>query len=228
MPAGWRPRVIEATSGGETTMLRPVLRVFEDDHTAVIPAEIPGAGLQVSLITVKGSGRDVEVGVAPRPLALTRGETGQIGGFTVTLTDFHVDQGKQPGGSVTVTAHTVVAAAGTSHQVDPGVISRPGAEELELIEAPIANSGMNLVMAELDPQSATAYFQVAPTPQEYFYAEASTKPFIILLWAGTMMTLVGLIVATLRRASLVDRVAARVGESRPEAVLRKNGKRTAA
>ncbi len=219
--------VIDATADGETTTLRPVLRAFEDEHTAVIPADVPGAGSQVTLITVKASGRDVEIGVAPRPLALTRGETGQIGGFTVTLTEFHVNSART-GGSATVTAHTVVSAAGTSHQVSPGVISRPGAEELELIEAPIANTGLNLVMSDLDPQKGIAYFQVAPIPQEYLYAEASTKPFIALLWAGTMMTLVGLIVATLRRASLVDRVAARIGTPRSGATLRKNGKRTAA
>ena len=146
----------------------------------------------------------------------------------MTLTDFHVNSSNQPGGSATVTAHTVVMTAGKSHQVDPGVISRPGAEELELIEAPIANTGLNLVMSDLDSKSAVAYFQVAPVPREYLYAEASLKPFIMLLWAGTLMTLAGLIVATLRRASLVDRLAGAIGGSKTAAGLRKNGKRSAA
>jgi hypothetical protein len=96
---------------------------------------------------------------------------------------------------------------GHRHVVSPAVISRPGAEDLERLEAPIARTGLNLILHHIDSAQGRALFHIAPAPREYLYAEVSLKPFIILLWIGTALTITGLAVATLHRGRLAGRLA---------------------
>ncbi len=221
--------VVEATVNGETVTLTPSFLTFTDGHTSPMPAEIPNAGSTIRLLGVNADGSIVQFGVVAPPTVLGRGESAQIGEFTVELFGYDVDTPTRQGGSTKVYAHSKVTVGGQSFDVRPAIISRPGSEELERIEAPIGNTGMNLVLLDVEAQKALAQLYVAPAPQEYFYAEVSTKPFIGLLWMGTAIVLIGLILATLHRWRLAGKLATTSGgREKPLAMLKKNGKREAA
>jgi cytochrome c-type biogenesis protein CcmF len=220
---------ITVEGGGETATLSPVLKTYADGHTEMLPATVPATGAEVSLEAAGAMVSAAKIGVGRPPVILTRGETGTQGPYTITLQGFDVEQATRPGGSVKVYAHSTVSVGGQDYHVQPGLISRPGQDQLESIEAPIGRTGMNLVLADIEAQTGKAHFQVAPAPQEYLYAEASTKPFIVLLWIGTGVVLAGLALATLNRGRMAGRLAAQLaGSEKKVAALKKNGKRHAA
>ena len=88
---------------------------------------------------------------------------------------------------------------------------------------PLGRTGLNLILARVDPKAGEASFYVTETPAEYLYAEVSLKPFIILLWIGAVITILGLAVATVRRGVMAGRLRAAVAGERTA-----NGKREAA
>jgi hypothetical protein len=135
--------------------------------------------------------------------------------------------GSRRGGSVKVFAHAEVELDGNTYHVAPGLISRPGTEELELIEAPIGRTGYNLVLERINSSQAQGMFHIAPAPREYFFAEISLKPFIGLLWIGTFITVIGLLTVTLHRGKLAMRLAAAEIGDRVNGI-KKNGEREAA
>ncbi len=221
--------VLQATVDGHTTELRPMISTYSDGHQDSEPVEVPGTGSRVSVAAAAPFATAAQIGVTPQPLVLGKGETGSIGDYQVGLEGFDVDMPTRPGGSVKVYAHATVTAEGETYHLTPGLISRPGTDELENIEAPIGRTGLNLVLQDLESSKALGHFQIAPAPQEYLYAEASTKPFIVLLWIGAGIVFLGLAMSTLNRARIAGRaVAAVVGDRKKLSVLKKNGKRHAA
>jgi hypothetical protein len=219
--------MIQMTRGSGVETVEAVLRTLPDGHTEVFPAPLGTSGYSITLLALDTSGDHAQVGVERPPTGLFRGETGWIDGNAVTFTDFEVEMASRQGGSVKVFAHVEVEFGGETYHVRPGIISRPGTEELELVEAPIGRTGYNLVLARIDAAQAQAFFHLVPTPREYFYAEVSLKPFIGLLWIGTVITVFGLITATLHRGRLAMRHAAAVAREQ-ELGVKKNGKREAA
>lgn len=219
---------VEVEQGSQRYTLEPVLQGFQDGSTSLVPAAIPGTDQAITLLASDGTGSRVQIGVRWPALALLRGESGQMQGTTVTLNDYDVEMPVREGGSVKVFANAHVDMDGQTFHVRPGIISRPGENmPLELIEAPIGRTGMNLVLDKVDSNTGRSYFYIASTPQEYFYAEVSLKPFIGLLWVGTALTVLGLAFATFQRGRLANRLfAAEVGKEGIEA--KKNGKRVAA
>jgi len=216
---------ILVTVGEETVTVNPVLRTFPDGHSEALPAVVPATGQRVSLIGVDPNRNRAQIGIQAAPVVINQGESAEIQGFHVHFHGFEVDMGKRRNGSAKVFAKVTVAGNGESMDLMPGLISRPGAEELEVVEEPIGRTGLSLVLAEIEPNAHKASFHVAPTAQEYFYAEVSTKPFIGLLWIGTVVTVIGLAIATAFRGRAAGRFFARVMGNGSETA---NGKREAA
>jgi cytochrome c-type biogenesis protein CcmF len=220
---------IEVETEEGPVVIEPVLVVLENGRTELEKVEIPGTGQHVSLLGVDEAAGRAQLGVTRAPIVLARGERAVVPEGSITLNGFDLDLPQREGGSVTVYASAHVEVAGENHHLKPGFVSRPGAEELELIEAPIGNTGLNLVLENVDANEGLAFFHIAPTPRSYLYAEISLKPFIILLWIGTVLMVVGLTMATLFRARLAGRLSkAGMGEASGRADVRKNGKRDAA
>jgi hypothetical protein len=193
----------------------------------VVPASLSGTEQTVTLLATDGLGAHAQIGIRRPAVGILRGESTRIDGIQVTLSGFDVIMPSREGGSIKVFANAHVEWNGQSIHVRPGFISRPGAEELELIEAPIGRSGQNLVLERVESNEARAFFNVAPEPQEYLYAEVSLKPFIGLLWVGTSLTVLGLALATIQRGRMANKLhAASAGDETVE--LKKNGKRAAA
>jgi cytochrome c-type biogenesis protein CcmF len=216
---------IQVRVDGREETIEPVLRSLPDGHTEVLPAEIPGTGYTVSLLAMDASGGHVQIGVRRPPTMLTRGEHAQLQDAVVHFHGFDVDMASRRGGSVKVFADAVVEMGGESYAARPGLINRPGAEELEMVEAPLGRTGFNLVLSEISSAQGQGFFYIVPAPREYFYAEVSLKPFIILLWIGTVLMVLGLALATFHRGQLASRVQAVL---HGDGLRLKNGKREAA
>jgi cytochrome c-type biogenesis protein CcmF len=217
---------IRVTAGDHTEVIEPGITELPDGHTETHPASVEGTGHAVTLLAVDTSGSHAQIGVRQPPILLGKGEKVQIDQTVLSFHGFEVES-KKRGGSVKVFATVHVDMGGETYDTRPGIISRPQAEELELIEAPIGRTGLSLVLVQVDAAQARGHFYITRTPREYFYAEVSTKPFIGLLWIGTILTVLGLAMATFHRGRLAGRLhAAVVGEK--AAKVKKNGKREAA
>lgn len=218
-------RIQVAGKDGKTTVVEPILSTGEDGNPLPVPVVIGDTGLTAMLLAVDLSRTSVQVGIELPPVILGRGESTEVDGAIIAFDGFELEQANRRGGSVKVFADARVILGGNTFPVRPGLISRPGAESLELIEAPVGRTGLNLVLQEIDSNRGKAHFQLTTTPQEYLYAEASLKPFIGLLWVGTVLTVLGLAIATAQRGRLANRLAM-VGDQ--ETATKKNGKREAA
>jgi cytochrome c-type biogenesis protein CcmF len=218
---------IVVTRGDRVDTVWPALRADKEGHTEVDPAMIPDSDQAVTLLAVDLAGTRAQLGVRRPAVGLSRGETAAIEGFRVTMNGFDVEQAKRQGGTVRVFANAHVEVAGESFHVRPGLVQRPGTEELEMVEAPIGRTGMNLILDRIESGTGRAFFHVTATPQEYLYAELSLKPFIVLLWIGTALTVTGLVLATINRARMAGRMKA-AGQGEERAEIKKNGSRVAA
>jgi len=203
--------------------VRPVLRLLSDGNTEVMPAVISENGHQLTLLGVDSGGTHVKIGIDRPPLVLSKGEDGDYDDVHLTFVDYDMQLPARTGGTVRAFAQVKAEVAGEMYEVSPGLVSRPGGEELELMEVPLGRTGLNLVLARVDPKAGEASFYVTETPAEYLYAEVSLKPFIILMWIGAVITILGLVAATVRRGRMAGRLRAAVAGERAT-----NGKREAA
>jgi len=218
---------IQVTAGGKTETVRPTLAFNSDGSSEITPAVISSTGYSAALLAVDASGTHAQIGLNRPAVTLGRGETARMGDAVLTLDGFDVNMGTRRGGSVKVYAQTTVTLGGETYTVNPGLISRPGADDPEMVEATLGRTGKNVVMSSIDAAQGRATFQITPTPEEYLYAEVSTKPFIGLLWVGTILMVCGLAMATLHRGRIAARMHA-AGTEDKKATAGKNGKRAAA
>jgi cytochrome c-type biogenesis protein CcmF len=218
-------RIQFVDKGGKTTVAEAVLATGSDGKPQSIPVAVGDTGLKASLIAVDLSRTTAKVGVELPPVVLSQGESAEVDGAVIAFDGFELEESSRRGGTVKIFAVSRVSMGGNTFPVRPGLISRPNAENLELVEAPVGRTGLNLVLQSVDSQKGKAYFQLTTTPQEYLYAEASLKPFIGLLWVGTVLMVLGLAIATAQRGRLANRLSM-VGDQ--EARAKKNGKRAAA
>jgi hypothetical protein len=126
-----------------------------------------------------------------------------------------------------VLADVLVEVGTRSISVKPGIrVLKDGGRVL--IEAPIGTTGMNLVLTDFDSNTGDGFFQVARPPREYLHVEASLKPFILLLWVGTFVATLGLVISTLYRGRLAVRKAVKPKRKGNEAASKDSGRRAVA
>jgi len=176
----------------------------------VVPVAVPGTDYVLTLDGIDATGGRVQVGIGPPPIEVAEGESVDADGYHITLNAFDVDMGKGRGTKIEVYADTHMEAGGKTYHLRPGIINRANMDP-EFVEAPIGETGLNLILAGVDANSRTASFYMAPPPKVALWVEASTKPFILLLWLGTGFVIVGLLVATIFRGRLAGKLAARLG-----------------
>jgi len=108
---------------------------------------------------------------------------------------------------------------GNEFELSPGFIQRKE-KPREYLEVPVGDSGRNLVLGGVDSQTGQGVLYIARPPRETMWIEASIKPFIGLLWAGTIMVMFGMGLSTAyrgREQSLAPAAAI------PEAAMPKRG-----
>jgi len=186
-------------------------------------AAVPWDGGTLSLEGVDASHGAVTVAVGRTPLMLAPHAAGERDGFAIRLEDVDIDIRPR---EALVYAEVSVEGNGTSLRLRPGFVDR-GESGREFIEAPIGDTGKNLVLGGIDPATHEAELYVADSPQETLWVEASTKPLIGWLWLGTALVLAGMATASVfrgrvspngRKPARTGAVAARAGSGGEAAV----------
>ena len=80
----------------------------------------------------------------------------------------------------------------------------------------LADLGVKVTFMNVDPQKGTFTFGVNTTQKDYVIVKAMEKPLINLLWLGTLVVLVGVSLAMVRRYA--DSAKMREKEQEPEQV----------
>jgi cytochrome c biogenesis factor len=88
---------------------------------------------------------------------------------------------------------------GRVYDLAPGFTDRRD-QERELQEVSIGTTGMNLALSGIDTRTGRGTLQIVRPPLEAVWVEASIKPFIVLLWFGTGLVMLGMAISTVYRA----------------------------
>jgi len=201
---------IDAQVGDAVHPLDLVLTTDSEGRMNAPSQRIPDTDYTVLLDGINASNGQIQLGVTPPPLRLTPGQTGEMNGYQIQFNQFDMDMGGARGNKITVYAEVNVTAGGENLFLKPGMVNRTNMDP-EYQEAAIGNTGLNLVLAGVDGPNHIAEFYVTPEPREALWVEASLKPFIVLLWIGTALVVLGVLVAGVFRGRLAVRIARRTG-----------------
>jgi cytochrome c-type biogenesis protein CcmF len=143
---------------------------------------------------------------------LSKGTPRNIGDAQVTFLRFEMDQHEarmgQPGGDMKIAAVLEVVRGNSHETVQPTIIRLASGEtDQPPVQSNILNSGIRLLRlhAGMAAGSASSVVvgveragEVAPGP-DVLVVEASVKPFISVLWGGTVLMFVGIVLAVIKR-----------------------------
>jgi cytochrome c-type biogenesis protein CcmF len=125
-------------------------------------------------------------------VALTRGQSGEAGGVTLTFREFEREGQMGDPNGFKVVAVVAVGDGPGAPVVRPAVAVSPYGLTREPVDLP---GGGTLTLANVDPNSGTAQLAVraagAAAPADVLAVEVSTKPFIGLVWVGMGLLLFG-------------------------------------
>ncbi|MGE5315878.1 MAG: cytochrome c biogenesis protein CcsA [Acidobacteriota bacterium] len=147
-------------------------------------------------------------------LALIKGGKGTLAGATVQFTGFEMDshQMGSPGGATVGTVLEVTKGKETEKIVPAISYDQSGVPKYKVVHSKLLGSDVQLLEMHIggmqgssdDSQIVVGLLQkgAAPDPKEHtdvLIVEASVHPFIILLWIGTVLLFLGMIIAYARR-----------------------------
>ncbi len=140
-----------------------------------------------------------------------RGETVKFGEAEILFVDYEFDESARStmmtGGEFSIGAKLEVKHYGKVYKVTPKFISNEGGRKD--IPADIKDADLSITFASLSADQGKATIVVSPytveklpTPvkQEILAVNASTKPFINLVWAGTIILSLGFLISIFRRS----------------------------
>jgi len=156
---------------------------------------------------------DVDQGNGGQKLALKKGESKLVGDARVRFVDFDfsdVQKGKMvEGGSFTIGVVLEIEKADKKERILPKMKNTGG--EIEYIPATSSFAKIEIAIVKIipdreDPSNSKVELSVrdpagmtSQKGQETLVVEASIKPFINLVWVGTLTLLLGFIVTVYRR-----------------------------
>jgi hypothetical protein len=146
--------------------------------------------------------------------------------MTVHFHSFDVDMGSNRGTKISIYANAYVVMGADTLWVKPGFIHRANMDPA-YEEAPLGDSGLNLVLANVNATDRTADFYITRPPREAIWVEASVKPYIQLLWLGTALIVLGIGTAAVKRGRLASKLAQKLGDSPVQALFSRKNKKAA-
>ena len=140
-------------------------------------------------------------------LELTKGETKNIGGYSITFTRFDVGQhGDQA--AMSVGAVLSVTAAGRTSEVTPVLSFNGGKPEMRPADLPTSGGGTapQIALMQVNVDEKKVYLTVTgldhpatPPQQPLLLVEISLKPLMMVVWTGVVLIVAGSLMSYRRR-----------------------------
>lgn len=143
-------------------------------------------------------------GEGPGGLFLKKGESGEIGPYTVTFHDFDVDGHMDDMSSMKAAANLTITSEAGSEELAPYLDVK--ANNITPVVANFDGGKGQVYIAGVEPdnggvmlQFGGAFVPAAPVQAASLVLEVSEKPLIILFWLGTLLAFAGGIISTVQR-----------------------------
>lgn len=195
---------IEAQVNGKTETVIPFLVTKQSPATSGVGTEIPGMGATVRVDRVRVEEKSIEATFTPKdskpqPLILKKGETVSSGSYRVTFKEWFFSEGGHEGGGGLQT-RIQVSSGGKDVTVEAPYEPSGAAAEPMRVSDPITVPGADATVALLgvDVNNGQVLVSVTPTV-DVAVVDVSVKPFISLLWIGSILALIGGGIAMWRR-----------------------------
>jgi len=143
---------------------------------------------------------------------IAKGQTVSVGDVKVTFTGFDMNQHGmvmgEMGDGMTVGSVLKLERETESETITPVMVHRPDGEvQYKDAESRLLNAGVQLMSMSVGGGGSHSTITVgvllpgdSPSQQEALIVEASIKPFINLLWAGTVLMMIGFVLSILKRS----------------------------
>ncbi len=198
--------------GAETVVLEPSM-VSANEEVQTVAVEIPGlsgARLQATGMSVDQGVVRVEIvglgGGVGRTVVLSKGETLDYGQLHITFDDFDLSDFDPEAGKINFGVVFSVEHQGQSFEVIPTYRGGMGGEPQVTSAVVPGTGGISLSPGRIDAEKGTVQLQVydpslAPEPAKpsSLVIDVSTKPLISLVWIGTILVVVGIMIALFLR-----------------------------
>ena len=200
----------------ETVTLQPTMISTNDGVQAVavdIPG-VPGARLRATGMSVDSGVVRVEMlglgGGIGRTVVMTKGETLAYENLKITFDDFDLSDFDPQAGKINFGVAFTVEVDGRSIEVVPTYRGGGGGEPVVTPATVPGTGGITLSPGRIDAENGTVQLQVfdpsLASPQRApasLVIDVSTKPLISLVWLGTLLVVIGIIMAlALRRKDI--------------------------
>ena len=196
---------IEALLGGKKEIVTPFLvtrRVPSGSASAVV---VPGMAATIRVDRIRADERIVEVtftpkGDKPEALVLRRGEKVSTGGYQLLFREWLLPkEGHAPDFKVGVRIE--ITSGGRTAIVEPAYSPvQDGGTTAVSDPVPVPGAGAQVALSDVDLGGKQVLVTVTPTVKTAAL-DVSTKPFISLLWIGSVVALLGGCVAIWRRST---------------------------
>ena len=202
---------LEANIDGMRTEITPFLAARHAPTRSDLLTQVPGLGASIRIDRISVEQRTVfaallTAGGNEQSLVLRQGEKVPTGDYQLVFRDWSVPEPEAGhGGRFSVTIRLDVTHKGKSVAIRP-VFSPGGASEPATVSEPAQVPGADAVVeiSSVDIEHGAVGLTITPTV-ESVVLDVSTKPFISLLWIGSMIALAGGGIAMWRRTAELAR-----------------------
>jgi cytochrome c-type biogenesis protein CcmF len=206
---------IEVSKEGNSSIIAPVMFVAEFNNSLMREPDIWSRltkDFYISPISYNENNNHNHGTDSRTDVTINKNETYDYKGIKITFTNFNFPPDEmaamQAGEEFFIGAEIKVEGEGKSFNIEPKMISNGGEKNFESAE--ISDLNLKLQMTDLDASGtvrlALSEINVTNTevdetdaPQPALTIDASIKPFIGLVWIGTLVMTLGFIVSVVRR-----------------------------
>ena len=199
---------LTAEKDGKTTTITPILIASKGHRTSGVAIPVPGMPVKISVDRIRVEEKAVDVTLTPnsgepQSLTIQKGMQASAGGYQLLFKDWYFPTGNraehnQVGATIDVTSGGKTATVQPIYQPN----AEPGASEDTLTSKPVKIPGIDMTVAltNVDVNSGQILLTFSPTVA-VAVVDVSVKPFISLLWIGSILALVGGSIAMWRRSA---------------------------
>jgi len=201
--------VKDGDGGGAASVIKPIMFISTFNNSLMREPDILEGFTKDFYISPLSYEDGTEAKAKPQGNAVTLipDEKTSIEGAQVTYAEFIKPDMSvmMSGGNFQMGAKLVVTKNGKSETIE--ALMKKEAQGVSFVPVELKDADLRIELTKIDPATKKAEFIVgklsAPVsttqPQEVLAVNASTKPFISLVWLGVAVMVIGFVVSTLRR-----------------------------